>query len=293
MVVNEVLSEKMHVKPLKEDEVVQFKLCSVGKMEKGREEPAKSIVYMLAEKCNVYDPFAKRPVTIGNVTSLEEVRESGGRPRVENGNKVMGYKLEKVEFFKGFKTVNFEQQNTYAYMMRHKGCKDNPFRPRTVRAVFELMSMKKDVEDAIQSDDLQFKAIKLIRESNWDDIRATRAKLNSMADQRFRIGTEDLQGMKIQMVTLAKNYPKQVILASNDLQCKQAVHIYDALAFGILVYDEGQWYKKSQKGMNSILTVPADKDKVEALVDHFQTKEGNGMHVQIKADLKEILTTIN
>lgn len=283
----------MQVKPLKEGEAVQFKLCSVGKMEKGREEPAKSIVYMLADRCNVYDHFTKRMVTIGNVTSLEEVREAGGRPKIEGGNKVMGYKLEKVEFFKGFKTVNYEQNNTYAYLMRHKGCKDNPFKPKNAKNVFELMSMKKDVEDAMQADDLQFKAIKLIRESNWDDIRATRAKLNSMADQRFRIGTEDLQGMKVQMATLAKNYPKQVILAANDLQCKQAVHIYDALAFGILVYDEGQWFKKSQKGMHPILTVPADKDKVEALVDHFQTKEGNGMHVQIKADLKEILTTVS
>jgi len=202
----------------------------------------------------------------------------------------MASKLEPVQFYKGFVTINYEHQNTYQYIMRHKGCKDNPFRPRTVKAQFELVSTKKDLEDAMQADELQFRAIKLVREANWDDIRATRNKLNQMVDARFHIGTEDLQGMKVQMATLAKNFPKQVILAANDLSCKQMVHVYDALAFGILLYGEGIWYKKGKEKVLPILTVPADKDKVAALVESFQTPEGSGVHADLVAELKKIIT---
>lgn len=289
MRVNEVLSEEMRVKPLKPGEAARFRLLTVGLKDIGREIPSVPESYMLSDMETVYDPIAKQPVLIGNVVSLAGIRENGGRIKLEHGVPMMAQHTEKILFDKGYYTVTAEKNDTYAFLMRSKKNLTNTFRPRNMKAIFELVSDKKDVSDALMIEDMQWKAGDIVRHAEWVELQAMRVKLNKSPDAKLHITTEDLQGMKLQLIRLAKSHPKQLIIASNDQPAKKTVHVYEAVNFNVLIYEEPKWFLNIRDKFQEIHSVPPDEEKTESLVTFFQKEEGSGIHAKVVDALKKIL----
>lgn len=298
MIVNQVLSPQMHVKPLKEGEVARFRLLTANAKENGREQPSSPLSAYLSDRYTIFDPFANRRVVIGNVIGLKQVNGEGGIAKTDNfGNPVMIPLLKRPAFDKGALQITSDYNDSYAFLMRAPGNISNKFRPRSgpnSKARFELVSEKKDQSDAIMIDDMRFRAIDIVRHGNWDDLRALREKLNKSPDTTLHIATTDLQGIKIELSRLALNRAKAIILSSGDIPSKHAVQVYDALAYNILMYDEPNWILNviNTKGVmeaKSIHTVPPDEDKVESLVDSFQKEPGSAFQVMMATELKKIL----
>lgn len=279
---NDVLSKTLQVKPLAPGETAQFELVNRYKKEPGREEPSCPELWAISEKEMIYDPGANNgmggSVLIQNIIGFEPKEIAGSEGRMYNKPV-----LKKPEFIKGVLTVGHEENNTYIFLMRSKKNIMNPFRGSKTRAVFRPVNLKKETYDQIQVLDLQWQAEKLIRESDWNVSRTIRANLNKSPDQRFHIKSaeNDLQGMKLELIQIAKSNPKKIIMASSDVESKNRVYIADALQFNILIWTESTrtWSlydsnSKEKDKVNELTIVDADKDKVDALLDHFKTEVG-------------------
>lgn len=299
MNVNTVLSEKMRVKPLKQGEKAVFKMLNAFEKEPGREEPTRPESYLKSGLEMIFDPFANDGVgdhvLIGNVIGFQAQREAGGGIKTEHGTPVMIPRTEKVEFIKGFYTCSAEQNNTYAFLMRSKVCKDNPWRPRNVKARFELVSDKKQVLQGMQFADQQYKAEKLVRESAIMDLRALKAKLNSSSDATLHVKTDDsnIEGMMLELIHIAKRNPKSLIWASNDAASKMSVVVGECQNFQVLSFNNekspGTWFFLDKNEYRSIHTVSPEKTAVNSLIDFFNSEEGHPMYAQVADTLKNLL----
>lgn len=295
MKVNEVLSKEMRIKPLKEGEKAVFKLLNAFTLEKGREEPTCPEVVQISDKEFVWDPFAGQNVMIGNVVGVKAVREAGGAIKInEQGAAMMIPETKKPEFIKGFCTLSHMESDQYAFMMRSKKNKDNIYRPRKNGKIingFELVTNKKDVHNALQIADLQWNAEKIVREKEWIDLKAIKEKLNQSPDTSLHVKTadNDLQGMKMELIKIAKSHPKQLIWSSEDPTSKLRVLVFECQSFGVLTLDNGTW-TLMEKGATyrKIHQVKPNEDATESLISYFESEKGHSDYIATNKELEFI-----
>lgn len=300
MEVNQVLSKEMHVPPLKEGEKAVFRLLNAFTKEKGREEPTCPEVHLMSDKEMVWDPFQGKMIMIGNVTGVRAVREPGGGIKHNEAGAVMMIpETSKVEFIKGYKTCSHEESGTYQYLMRSKKCVDNRWRPRkggTKKVgMFELVTDKKTVSTAMQMEDIQYHAQRLVREKEWVDLKAIKAKLNESPDPDIHIKSadNDLQGMKLELIKLTKTHPKKVVWASDDVKSKMRVTIYESMNFGIVTFDNGVWGIQEKGKYRMMHTATPDKDAIDSLIEHFESKKGYDDYIKMNKELEFIFKATN
>lgn len=284
---NSRLSKQLQVKPLAHGEEVEFELLNAFKKEKGREEPSCPELWAHVERQTIYDPGQNQNVLIENIVSWEPMNTPTGeiihKPRVK-----------KPEFIKGVCKVRYDQPDTYIYMMRSNGNVDNPFRAGK-RRVFRIRNKKRELTEQLETIDLSYTAEKLIREQlDWAGKKAVVEKLNQSPDAKFHIraGQHELDKMLLELIQLAKQYPKKVILASDDKQAKIRVQIADCEAMRLLTYDrtERSWRQMLNGGkeVRELCIVDPDKDRVEALLEHFRTDEGRKHYMSLLGQLGQI-----
>lgn len=293
---NEVLSEQMRVKPLKDGEKAVFRLLNANTKERGREEPTCPENVWLSDKELVWDPFVKKSILIGNVSGLMSARDNTGQIKTENGVPVMVVTTEKPKFVKGYCVLNAEQPATFAYLMRSKKCKDNPYRSKRVKAVFELVTDDKKKNLALLQADLQFDAEGIVRTREWTDMKAIKAKLNQSSDGGLHVKADDndFKGLKLELIRIAKTNPKQLIMASEDIPSKVKVMITEAQMFGILTVIDKSWSLMDREGKwSKICTVLPHKDEITTLQEHFMSKEGHDSYVKATKELEFILKAPN
>ena len=283
----------MQVKPLKEGEKAVFRLLNAHVKEKGRDEPTCPENVWLSDKEFIYDPYAQKSVLIGNVTGLRAVRESGGNIKIsESGAPMMIPDTSKPQFVRGYCILSAEQTSTFAFLMRSKKCKDNPWKPRGVKATFELVTESKEKNEALQKIDLQFDAQKLVREKEWSDLKAIKAKLKQSPDAALHVSADDndFKGLKLELIRISQSHPKQLIMASEDIPSKVKVLIMESKMFGILTITDGAWSLMSKDGKwTKICQTEPHKDEVQTLIDHFLSKDGHTDYISTTKELEYIL----
>lgn len=289
MSLNDRLSEQLQVKPLAPGEEVEFVLLNAHKKEKGREEPSTPDYWAHVERQTIYDPGANRQVIIENIVGWDPVVTPSGEITYKP-------KVEKPVFIRGVCKVRWDEPDKYVYMMRSNGNKDNPFRKGKKRAVFKINNKKREITEQLETIDLAWTAEKLIREQlDWTGRRALIEKLKQSPDQRFHIraGEHELDKMMLELIHLAKVYPKTVILASTDKASKVRVQIADCESMRILNYDrtERQWMQmlNGGKDVRMLCQVDPHQDRVEALLNHFKTDQGRKHYQSVLAQLSQII----
>jgi hypothetical protein len=291
MVVNKVLSKEMHVPPLKIGETATFRLLNARARDYSRDEPTCPEVWQISDKQTVHDPYTGEPIIIGAVRGMKQVLDSG-KPRYNSdGSPMMEYETEKLQFIKGFLSLNYEKNLLYQYMMRRNDNLTNKFRKRSSPVRFELVQEKKDIMTQLQIEDWAYKAQKLVRDGSLLNMKTLRAKLNQSPDTAFHVKSaeNDLEGMKLELIRLAKIFPKQLIYASGDKQAQLSVIIYEAQNYLILNYEDNVWYISEKGKMTAIHTVDGEKTKMDSLIDFFMTEEGSAIYVNVKNELGKIL----
>lgn len=280
MEINKVLSEEMWVTPLKAGETATFCLLNAGVTEPGRETPACPEVVALNDREMVYDPIQKQKVMIYNIIGLTQERENG-KVKLRDGSPVMMPLTARPVFKKGFLYLTDQDNDQYGFLMRSKKNDSNPFAGKG-RKVFKLMSSKKDIQDQQQVEDLRYRAEKIIRESEWLELEGIAASLNASPDKRLHVSTRDLKGMKLELIRLTKTFAKMIVYASHDTRSKKVVQVYECQNFNILVFEEDKqtWFLNHKDKFTKLHQVDPEKDKVESLVDYFETEKGEAHYAQ-------------
>lgn len=295
MVVNQVLSKELHVKPLKPGETALFKLLNAGKKELGRDEITTPELYWLNAQEEVLDPIANQKIVIGCIKGFTPQLENG-RPKMDpsTGRPLLIPQLDRPKFVEGFLMVNSDENDKYSFLMRSNKNKDNKFRKKSSKAIFELVDKKKFVMSELQMSDYRFNAEKLIRGSEWMVLKAVKAKLNNSPDKTLHITTDDsdLEGMKLQLINVAHKNPKAIIMASDDIASKMIVTVHEAENFGIISYqsETNCWFLHNQNEYKSIHQVEANKTKIESLIDFFQSEAGGGVYQNVATVLKKLIS---
>ena len=284
---NSRLSKQLQVKPLAYGEEVEFELLNAYKKEKGREEPSCPELWAHVERQTIYDPGQNQNVLIENIISWQPMT-------TPTGEIIHKPVVKKPEFIKGVCKVKYDEPDTYIYMMRSNGNVDNPFR-KGKRRIFRIRNKKRELTEQLETIDLSWSAEKLIRETlDWNGRRAIVEKLNQSPDQKFHIraGKTELDKMLLELITMAKQFPKKVIMASEDREAKIRVQIADCESMRLLTYDrtERAWRQmlNGGKDVRELCTVDPDKDRVDAILEHFRTEEGRKHYMSLLGQLQSI-----
>jgi hypothetical protein len=284
------LSEKLKPRPLGPEEKAVFKLLVVGKREIGRDEPAAPELVQLSPKERVTDPFDERgPIqkTIGTYITDHK--------QVQNQLKPV-YKAP--QFIRGYCTVTADENALYERLMRSKNNISNKFRKAMGkgRDLFMLVEDTKEIADQLQLEDLRWMAETEVRTVEWAALKGIAATLNQSPDSRLHVKSyipgvkEDLPGIKLELIQLAKLYPKQVIAASQNLDAKLKVQIFEAMNFGVLIYQDKSYFLIGPKDLVSVHTPDVDKNPVDSLIKHLTSAEGKKSYVLFAQLLNKALT---
>lgn len=285
------LSDKLMPRPLKGDEKAVFRLVSVGKKEIGRDEPSAPEVIQLSAVEMVMDPYdlehKNKPKKIG--TYIVEHKQ------VQNQLKPV---YKSPQFIKGYCTVRADENPMYVRLLRSKNCISNKFRKQMGRGkdLFELVEDRKEINDQIHLADLRWHAESIVRKGDWTTLKATSAKLNESPDNRLHVRTfiagvkeDDLQGMKLELITKAQLYPKQVIAASGDKEAYLKVQVFEGMNFGVIIFQDGSYHMLGKDDMVNIHTPDKDKDPIDSFVAHLMSAEGKKHYAQFALELSKVM----
>lgn len=291
------LSEELKPKQLGQDERVVFKLCSIGKKEVGREEPTAPEVYQLSPKESVIDPFVKEG------KDYKPTKKTIGTYVVEQ--KVISGQFRNIyfrpQFIKAYLTVGADQQPLYEFLMRSKKNKSNKFKAamggKKTPNIFELVEDSKEIQNQLHIEDLRFQAETIVRSAKWMALKTIAHTLNQSPDARLHVSSysagvkeDDLQGMKLELIHRAKLYPKQVIVASQDAKATATVEIFEAMNFGVLLFEKGSYALLAEKkGLVVIHTPEKDEDPIESLTAYLMSEKGQVHYMEMATLLKKAL----
>ncbi len=289
------LSEKLLPPPLKPGTKVAFRLLSIGKKEPGRDEPAAPEVYQLSGRETITDPFeedvTKKRKVIG--TMIQEYKPQNG---------VMLPVYKNPQFIRGWCVLTSDDYDQYAMMVRSLKCRNNKYRGlmggARIKPIFELVEdSSKEVTEQMYLSDMRWHAEGIVRKSSVLELKAIATKLRASPDTRLHTKTfipgqaeNDFQGLKMELIHIATLYPKQLIAASEDKEAQVMVQIVESMRWGILVFDEGAYQLRNNKGqLDEIFKPSVDQDPVKALTAFFMG-EGKQKYVNLANELKKELT---
>jgi len=296
-VLNDVkpLSKKLRetIPPLKDGEVAIFRLSNAFVKEDSREQPSVREVAQFSGIEQVNDPFDEDGLATKKIcTFIKDYKQVGTSGQVKPV-------YEPVVFIRGEKRVTSDDKAMYEFMMRSKRSAANKFRnimgaKKGSKPEWVLLGTK-ELTNAVQLDELKFEAEKMIRGSNFDVLKGIATMLNASVDTRLHVKSYnagvsvDPQGMKTEIIQLAKLYPKQIISASPDERAKYKVQIYDAMIFGILFFEKKAYHLIDQKEIKELFTPESDIDSIESLIDYFMSEKGKKDYVKFAQALKTAL----
>jgi len=287
------LSKKLKetIPPLKDGEVAIFRLRRAFLKDPSREQPSCPEVCQYSGVEQIVDPFEEggsKTKKIG--TFIKEYKQMG------KSNQVKPI-YEPLVFIRGELRVGSDNPALYEFMMRSKHNGSNKFR--------KLMGAKKEPEysllgtkeitNMVQIEELRFQAEKMVRESTFDILKNIATKLNASPDVRLKVKSYnagvsvDPQGMKTEIIQLARQFPKQVISASPDEKSQIKVQVYDGMLFGILYFEKKSYNLIEANDIVEIFTPESDIDSVDSLVNYFMSAEGNKNYKKFALALQKAL----
>lgn len=290
---NAVLSKELYVKPLKENEVVVYKLCATDEIDYSRMEidpngndtgrfRKKSPGWITSDRYTVYDPKLGRRVIIGNVVSLkQEIMPDRSTKDIP----VLG----RVKFEMGKAvTLTSKDQNTYEFLERLDQNRDNPFRDKNKPAKFYRVDERRVAEDKNHKNLVLADALMWIGSADQTEIKT----INAGLPPGMKLNMNDpYEVIKSQLFDLTKDNPIMVMKASNNTKVKIKIQVMDASKFEVIFFEDEkrEWiFNRGERA--KIMSVDIGKNKVDALVEFFQSSEGvkfyRGMVSEMKTFLK-------
>lgn len=272
---NEVLSKDLHVKPLEEGQTATFQIVGANKLgnkrnKEGVRVPINPTVKQVPSMAYIYDPIKKTRIRIGNVVGEEPDEDDRGktffRPIVEP-----------VLIENGTITLNWEQNDTYIFLMRHPRNKSNPWADRKKKPMFELVDNESKRREKISYDAVEDDAIILLREASSEDLMAIAEGIED-DDYRKLVNLDnsvdevrhDLRNI------IRKGHPDVIVRASDNKVAKAKLQVIEGEKWLLLkrINAKRTWYFLKGDDKKELIQVEPNHDMVMGLVDWMKTEEG-------------------
>ncbi len=276
MYVNDVLPDRMQVRPLKEGEKVIYRLVGAGRLDPKTKTPIFAAGLSLKGKTMVKDKKTGTMKLIMNVAGYRPIEMPDGTIRNEPipGRVVFG-KSNDI-------TVTSNDPELYGFLERHNANESNPHRDTGRRALFFRVDTSKIAEKKILDEDLELEARLYVRDADLVDLKPI--------IKAFKI-SENLspEEMKYQLLQKAKRNPLGVINASAKKDLKHKVWVHDAFDNAIVSWDEEEriiaW--NLDDNMNDILRVEVGQKPKETMVEFLSSTEGKSTERLLVKALKQ------
>jgi len=301
--INEIVNERLRVKPLEENEFATYKLCEVDNVDYSRidEKTGKpkqnSPRRALKKQETITDPFDKKQKIIQNIVGTKFDTD-------EKGNQRAVAEVERVNFPRtGALTLNFNHQGTYAFLERHPRNRDNPFRDKSKIPVFYRVNNKKRAVEEIEKHYLLSDAMEWVKKADINELKSIYENLDPTSKEK--IGTSELEIMRRDMFRLAQSSPMILLKASNNKMSKWRIQIMDAEYFQIIsffdidemgVNNKRQWVFTGKKD-EVICELEISQNRYDGLIEYFDKKDAKGKrdeksvnsYKRLTEELKKIL----
>lgn len=293
--VNEILSEKMRVEPLKPGETATFRLSNFGQIDPLSNKEVYKAGRSLLGTHTIFDPDDGGGTlkTISNITGTDRITVTDGK-----GNKTVEIKprVERVRFNSNASiTLDHKKNDTYCYLMRHNGNATNPFRDKTHPVVFYLEQPDKAIAENIKKDDLTIRAKLLISRLSHGEIVTMATSINKEYG-KVRISlSQDTSNISYQLRKLAESNPEVVINNSNNVSLQMYTLLKEAVSAGLIEFSQmdNKWYRiDGVNEKNEILYVEPGKDRFDELAEYLTVNnpQTNKIKKFLREGLKEPMT---
>lgn len=291
---NRNVSKPLQVAALKDGETAVYKLIMADFKDTSRKDDNDNAVNCrpgrsLFHTTKIYDPVLKKTIAIRNITSYKTVpTEAGGEKQVPV--------LERLMFSKGgVKTITEDQRDTYAWMERHPGNRDNPFRGKgSKKAFFYRVNPVKQAVKALENNFILTDALTHVSKANLVELKAIYESMSPTAKQTVNASREET--LRLGVFEYAKVNPILAMKASDNKEVRLKIQIMEAEHFNIITFDEGdgeiegnrEWMFVDEE-MTSICEVDVAVHKIDGLIEFFKNESGYKVYKLMVEKLDKVL----
>ena len=290
--VNDVVSDRLKVAPLKDGEIAKYRLYAADKddITRTEESSGKKLKHQQVYSCKgnkkIYDPFTKTKVEILNIDSFKTEKMPDGSLKQIPVTKRLNFPRT------GEIILTDRDQEEYAFIERLNENGSNEFRDTTIKAWFYRVDVKKQTMLELEKDYLMVDALNWIRDADEIEIRTIFKALD--ADTKKTMSADDYEVLKKAIFNLAKINPILVLKSSTNQEAKMKVQIMEAEKYRVIAFSEGRanqprsWVYIAKEPI-TICDLEPGKHKVDGLLAFFMSgKEGKEWYTKIISDLKQV-----
>lgn len=296
--INRLVSEPLKITELKDGESAIYRLVIADYKDLSRldqkDKPLNSSPgRKMSGTTTIYDPVTKKKIKIRNIESYRTIVTEFGEKEVPV--------VKRFHFPKGGQvSVIAEQRETYAWLERHDGNRDNPFRDRSKPVLFYRVNNAKQAIKDMENNLVLMDALEYVNKADFIKLKMIYENMDKSAKQRCNPGS--FETLKRDIFNYTKEYPILVMKCidskvddtANTVKLK--IQMMEAEHFNIIKFDDGDngvvergWYFIDAK-MSQICEVELAVHKIDGLIEHFKTEEGKVNYKKVMERLKQVLT---
>ncbi len=265
------LSKEQTPKTLKPGEIRKFKWLTAGSIDPLTNEPCNISGATLSGISTVWDNEKGEIVMIKNITGVSIGKDKDGKEVTEEI-------VSPIEFDNtGMCYVNHKQPETYLFLSRDNRNQSNPFRDKSVPALwYEVTDVNVKEVQRFQSN-LRYDALHLVKTS---DIKAVIAIAEILAEQKLisiKIkGNTNTTDIRAEIEGVCEVNPSAVIRAGKEKLPKVKLDIQDAVNHSEIEFqtDGNTWvWKNEDWDTKTIYKTTPGHDPVEELAQYLLKEE--------------------
>lgn len=293
--VNDVVSDRLKVTPLKDGEIAKYRLYKADQIDVTRTEASSGKklnhqqVYSFVGKKKIFDPFTKRKVEIMNIESFKTQQLPDGQLK---SIPVVGRLLFPRT---GELILTSRDQEQYAFMERMNENGSNEFRDDTLgKPTFYRVDIKKQTMMELEKDYIMVDALVHVRDAGETEVQTIYKGLD--AETKKTLNADNYEQLKKGLLKLSQENPILVLKASTNKVAKVKVQCMEASKWKIISFAEGgngeerRWVFIGGDKPTEICTLEPGVHKIDGLVKFFiENKEGKNWYEQIISKLKDVL----
>ena len=277
MHINKVLSEPLHVEPLKEGEIAEFRLVGADRLDKNG-LPIRRAGITIPGEASIVDPHdGGKAKLIQNIVSYRAIQREDGTVKQEPI-------IEMVKFGKtNTLTLTYQQNETYGFLMRHHRCLNNKFRTSGKKPLFYLVNPREKAMKVLKDEDMSLDARITVRDADSTELFAIAKKLN------IAVG-DDAEVVRANLIKRAKSAPLTIIGASDNALLKSKIRVREAIELNFIDFEptERVWFWADDPKHTVIVAAPETKNPLNFIVDYVQQEDGRKFYNALLKKLKNI-----
>lgn len=290
---NDILSNRLKVKELREGQMVTYKLVNAGITSPNifdeNDNPKKTSpagAWIVGEE-RITDPGDNnRKKLIRNIVAVRSEQASDGTIREIPI-------VSKIEFNRhGYVSVTDEQFETYIFLERSSKNGSNKYRSKGGRVRYIRLNPTVETENALSKKQLIADAVDMVRNEALTLTELKQIVKNIPENVSGRPSLDSsLENIRLALWNIAERDPKMIINAGPDISMKKKCQVLDAESANVLEFDDNRswWVEKMNGELEHLCEVPVGEDRYKYLVEFWSQKENQNSYKNMTAVYKKYI----